>query len=196
MMSSRNRNRNRRRLHVVKESNPVQEDTASPGINTKQMVKIGAITAATGTVVGAVVMELYRYLRQKIPVPQAPTQAAQAMQSNPWTPQAPFSPSPVFPSLSSYPPAPQPPVPGQSPMPYAQPNPYGQQNPYAPQFALPPTPQEIVPAPVQVPVPVPAPAPAPAPAASHEPLSRPELAQWQRGLEAWEHRLDRRDNDS
>lgn len=183
MMSSRNRNRTRRRLHVVKEQNPVEEEKAPPGINVKQMVTIGAITAATGTVVGAVVMELYRYMRPKIPIPQAiPT--TQQNPALPWAPQMPQAPAfqpnmgiPAPPQYAGQTQASLPPFqPGyaREALPPAQ---YANPNQYAPQAALPPAPHEIV----------------PTIAPEREPLSRTQLAQWQRGLESWERRLERRD---
>lgn len=198
MMSSRHRNR--RRLHVVKDKNPVEEENPSAtGVNVKQMMMIGAITAATGTIVGAVAMELYRYMRPKIPIPQpgvspqlgAPTQ-------NPALPgaqQAPWQPHPSgFPPLQQAPPmmqhpgvfqAPQAPVPSYQPHAGYQLPPYAQANPLAP---------------AQVPAPaLPSAAPPPVPAietSPREPLSRPELAQWQRGLEAWERHLENRDHES
>lgn len=193
MMSSRNRNR--RRLHVVKDKNPVEEEKpAASGVNVKQMMIIGAITAATGTIVGAVAMELYRFMRPKIPIPQ-PGVPPQQNPALPWPQQqAPWEPHP-----SGFPPVQQPfaptthqgsavpPTQAQTAVPIYQQGtayqlpPYPQANPQAQQPALPPAHQAALPA-IETSPP--------------EPLSRPELAQWQRGLEAWEHRLDRRDNES
>jgi hypothetical protein len=183
---------------VVKEQNPVEDAKAATGINVKQMVTIGAITAATGTIVGAVVMELYRYMRPKLPIPQsAIAPQPGAPQGNPalgWPqPQTPWQPHPSgFPPLSApVPGLPNPAAAPASPQPsaqvpsYQQPPGYQlfappQSNPYAPQPALPPADQVAIPN---------------LETSQPEPLSRPELAQWQRGLEAWERRLERRDNE-
>lgn len=183
-MSSKTRNR--RGLHVVKprNENPVEEEKSASGVNVKQLVFVGAITALTGTVVGAVATELYRYFRRKVPIP--PPDQPQANPALPPWMQAPIG--PVQPHPSGFPPMPQQQF---SPMQAVQqigafpqqpqPN-YGQMGPYpygsAPP-ALPPPPAQNVALPSAQP--------------QAEPLSRPELAQWQRGLETWQRDLERRE---
>lgn len=159
--------RNRRGLHVVK-PNHAEDDKATGGVSVKQLMMVGAITALTGTVVGAVAMEIYRYLRPKIPIPQPqPASTPLANPMMPWMLQQ-------QPHPSSFPPI---------PFPY---QPYVQPNPYVPQYALPPAPPAMA-----------APAPAiPALQSQSEPLSRTQLAQWQRGLEGWQRELEQgRDTD-
>ncbi|MDP3910844.1 MAG: hypothetical protein Q8Q14_10690 [Gemmatimonadales bacterium] len=152
-------------------TNPTEEEKAS-SINVKQVMLIGAITALTGTVVGALSMELYRYLRPKIPIPppspypMLPPQQAQTVQ-NPgytWpTPMQPQQPQYAVQQIGAFP----------------SPQSFPQQNPYPPMAALPPV-QSAVPA---------------LPVAEPEPLSRGELARWQRGLEGWQRELERRDSN-
>lgn len=172
------RHRPRRGLHVVKTANP-DEEKGDSGINAKQIMMIGALTALTGTVVGAVSMELYRYFRPKIPIPLPPPypmlpQAQPQVAQNPgypWASPLPQYPGPVQPQ---YAPQPQYAIQqiGAFP-PQVQPNPY-------PQLAL--APSQVLPA-----IPT-------LPSTEPEPLSRGELARWQRGLEGWQRDLERRES--
>lgn len=151
--------------------NPTEEEKSS-SINTKQIMLIGALTALTGTVVGAISMEIYRYLRPKIPIPPPPAY-------------------PMLPPQQQT--APNPGYLWTTPMPYGQPLPNPQ-----PQYAV----QQIgaFPAPQYPPQPNYQPALPPAqtvvpalPVSEPEPLTRGELARWQRGLEGWQRDLERRD---
>jgi hypothetical protein len=173
--------RNRRGLHVVKPSaNPADEEKATAGVNVKQVMLIGAITALTGTVVGAVGSEIYRYFRSKVPIPPPGQQNAGSIAPNPtmpWMQPHPLTqlPQMAMPQASPYalPPAPQYAVQQMG----AFPQPQVAQNPYPQMMALPAPPA------VQE----------PAFSRDAEPLSRPELAQWQRRLESWQRELERRE---
>lgn len=165
MFSSKNR---RRGLHVV--GNHPEEEKS--GISARQVMAIGALTALTGTVVGAVAMEIYRYVRPKIPIPQPPPQPSMygMPQQNPmlsWSPAGSYMPSPSYMPVGQY-----------APLPFT---PMG--TPYVtPMMGLPPAqPQPMLPAAI------------PALAPDPEPLSRTQLAQWQRGLDAWQRDLERRE---
>ncbi len=212
MMSSKHRPPRRGNVgnvgNVVKgpfrKKNPVEEEKPSTGVNYKQVIWIGALTALTGTIVGTVATEVYRHFRPKIPIPQPGAQPAQVVQ-NPGYPQpqlplgwAPAQPTyaqaaaPAFvpgavQQVGAFPP--QQPAPQLVAQPPAYVNaPALQAGAYAtnPMPALPPAqpPAQHVPA-------VPQP-----PSSGHgqaEPLTRPELAQWQRRLEGWERELERRE---
>lgn len=182
--------------------NPVEDPKPSSGIDVKQLMLVGGVTALTGTIVGAVAMEIYRHLRPKIPIPM-PGQQGQVTQ-NPGYPQT----EPQLPL--GWAPQPQPNY-GMPQAPAFVPTAVQQVGAFPPQQALPPPayPPAYAPAPMalapayQNPAPAPQAAPQPQSVpispqppsqadAHREPLSRPELAQWQRRLEGWERNLDRR----
>lgn len=202
MMSSR-KHRSPRRSNVVrgpfkKQQNPVEGPKAA-GVNVKQVVWIGALTALTGTVVGAVATEMYRYFRRKLPIPPpaAPGQVAQNPYGVPYAQPLPpgWAPAPPMPPASfAQNPGQFVPAAVQQIQPQQQP----QYSPPAPSYFTPPAlpagayaqnGQQALPPAASVPV-VPSP-----PSSNNEPLSRPELAQWQRRLEGWERDLDRRDRE-
>lgn len=189
MMSSR---KNRPRGNVVRgpfakkkpsarQANPVEEKAAT-GINIKQLMMVGGVTALTGTIVGAVAMEIYRHLRPRIPIPMPGQQPQPMVAPNPGYPLPPQQMMPM-----GWPPQSTPQYAGQPafvPQAVQQIGAFPQQ-PIAPTYpysnpALPPVSSATPVLPH-------------GPQAEAEPLSRPELAQWQRRLEGWERTLDRRD---
>jgi hypothetical protein len=150
--------------------NPEEEKPS--GISVKQTMIMGALMALTGTVVGAVSMELYRYLRPKVPIPQPPAQPSLTQNpAYPWMQQV------AQPGFSMLPP--QYTIQQVGAYPTQQP-PIAAQNPFMqPLLQLPPA-QTVMPM-------------LPPQAQDPEPLSRAELARWQRGLEGWQRELERRD---
>jgi hypothetical protein len=153
--------------------NPEEEKPS--GINVKQTMIMGALMALTGTVVGAVSMELYRYFRPKIPIPIPQPTPQPALTQNPVYPwMQPISQPTGFPMMQ-----PQYTIQQIGGYPTQQPA-LAAQNPFMqPLLQLPPA-QTVMPM-------------LPPQAQDPEPLSRAELARWQRGLESWQRDLERRD---